>query len=164
MLKVESGASPVFEVRCQFAKCTSVSLDWLPLVGARHESPSQAPYVRVLQVNDGKLDKDVLQNVQLELQHRQLNYVVMVSNTKKTVLVKEFDRSVAIVKLKDAKMLLQCVPEIPSSVKKRQPPESTSTIWQRAGMTSEAVVLVVLNSMFPSLFNFVDLSLVSICK
>lgn len=111
-LKVGIGASIVPEgqsIPCEVKEHAGMYVNWLPLLGPTDEVRNQVPYVRVVPLNNGEVDKDVLHTVQEELRSGSLSYVVMVNNKQTTVHVKHFETSAAVVKLEDAQTLLQCV-------------------------------------------------------
>lgn len=128
-LQVGIGASivPVEQsIPCEIKDHAGLYVNWLPLLGPTDELRNQVPYVRVVPLNNGEVDKDVLHVVQEELHSGSLSYVVMVNSKQTTVHVKHFETSAAIVKLEDAQILLQCVHELtpfaqdqPASVSRR---------------------------------------------
>ena len=95
-------------VPCQVKECVGLSGNWLPLLGAMDEAPNQTSYVRVVPLNNGEVNKDVLHVVQNELHSGRLNYVVMVHNK----FVKAFESTAAVVRVEDRQILLQCVGEL----------------------------------------------------
>lgn len=103
-------------VPCEVEEYAALSVEWLPLLGPTDEVPSQAPYVRVVPLNSGEVNKDLLPIVQEEIHSGSLNYVVMVNNKP----VKGFGSTAAVVKIQDGQMLLQCVGELVPSAQ-RQP-------------------------------------------
>lgn len=93
-------------VPCYIKECAAFSVEWLPLLGPKDEkAPNQAPYVRVVLLNRGEVNKDMLQMLQNELHVGSLNYVVMVNSKS----VKRFESTAAIVKVEHGPGLLQCI-------------------------------------------------------
>ena len=69
------------------------------------EVPNQDPYVRVVPLNNGEVNKELLPIVLNELHSGSLNYVVMVNNKP----VKGFETTAAVVKQQDGQTLFECV-------------------------------------------------------